>query len=138
METTIRSVTYFIGAVISLMICTPVSAHHGTGASYQMDKTITLTGTVTQILWSNPHVGIFLDVKDDKGNVQQWTAESVAPAMLKLAGWTKDKLKVGDQTTVTVNPSKFGTSAGNLVKIVFPDGQVWTGGPRAARQQETQ
>ncbi len=133
-----RLATYVIGAVYGLMTCTPVFAHHGTGASYQMDKTIILTGTVTQILWSNPHVGIFIDVKGDQGNVEHWTAESVAPAMLKLAGWTKDRLKVGDQITITVNPSKFGTSAGNLVKIVFPNGQVWTGGPGAGRQQETQ
>ena len=133
-----RLATYVIGAVIGLMTCAQVFAHHGTGASYQMDKTITLTGTVTQILWSNPHVGIFIDVKDDQGKVEHWTAESIAPSMLKLAGWTKDKLKVGDQITVIVNPSKFGTSAGNLVKIVFPDGKTWMGGPGAARQQETQ
>src|SRR5580704_15963691 len=118
-----RLVASVVGAVLALMISTPVFAHHGTGASYQMDKTISLTGTVTQLLWSNPHVGIFLDVKDDQGNVAHWTAESVAPAILKLAGWTKDSVKVGDQITVTVNPSKFGTPAGNLVKIVFANGK---------------
>ena len=119
-----------------LMICAPLFAHHGTSASYAMDKTVTLTGTVTQFLWSNPHCGIFFDVKDDKGQVVSWTVESLPPAMLKPAGWAKDSLKAGDQITVTVNPSKAGTPSGNLVKIVFPNGKTWTGGPGAGRQQQ--
>jgi hypothetical protein len=56
--------------------------------------------------------------------------------MLKPAGWAKDSLKAGDQITVTVNPSKAGTPSGNLVKIVFPNGKTWTGGPGAGRQQQ--
>ena len=75
-------------------------------------------------------------MKDDKGNVVNWTIESLPPAMLKPAGWTKESLKAGDQITVTLNPSKVGTPVGNLVKIVFPNGKTWTGGPGAGRQQQ--
>ena len=126
----------FLGtaAALSCMILgAPLFAHHGTSASYFMDKTVTLTGTVTQFLWSNPHCGIFFDVKDEQGGVAHWTVESLPPAMLKPAGWTKDSLKPGDQITVTVNPSKAGTPVGNLVKIVLPNGKVWSGGPGAGR-----
>jgi Family of unknown function (DUF6152) len=131
-----RLVTSVVGAVLSLTICASMFAHHGTSASYEMDKTVTLMGTVTQFLWSNPHCGIFFDVKDEQGNVVHWTVESLPPAMLKPAGWTKESLKEGDQITVTVNPSKAGTPVGNLVKIVFPNGKMWTGGPGAGRQQQ--
>jgi hypothetical protein len=131
-----RSVTSVVGAVLGLMICASMFAHHGTSASYEMNKTVTLMGTVTQFLWSNPHCGIFFDVKDDQGNVVHWAVESLPPAMLRPAGWTKESLKAGDQITVTVNPSKAGTPVGNLVKIVFPNGKMWTGGPGAERQQQ--
>lgn len=123
------------GVVLGLVMAAPLLAHHGTSASYQMDKTITLTGTVTQFLWSNPHCGVFFDVTDDHGTVVHWISETLPPAMLKPAGWTKDSLKVGDRIIVTVNPSKAGTPVGNLVKIVFPNGKVWTGGPGATRQR---
>jgi hypothetical protein len=131
-----RLVTSVVSTVLNLTICASMFAHHGTSASYEMDKTVTLMGTVTQFLWSNPGCGIFFDVKDEQGNVVHWAVESLPPAMLKPAGWTKESLKEGDQITVTVNPSNAGTPVGNLVKIVFPNGKMWTGGPGAGRQQQ--
>src|SRR5262249_35188188 len=50
-------------------------AHHGSGISYDMSKSITLSGTVTEFVWSNPHCQLFFDVKDDKGNIVHWGGE---------------------------------------------------------------
>ena len=77
----------------------PLFAHHGTNASYDMDKTITVTGTVTEFVWSNPHCQLYLDVKDADGKVVSWGAETNSPGNLKAAGWTRDIVKPGDKVT---------------------------------------
>jgi hypothetical protein len=109
-----------------LMVCGPVFAHHG-GGIYDIKNPITLRGTVTEFAWANPHVQIFVDVKDDKGNVVHWACETVSPGKLaRGSGWTRESLKAGDQITITLNPAKAGTPVGSLRKIVFADGKVLT------------
>jgi hypothetical protein len=101
-------------------------AHHG-GAVYDTKNPITLKGIVTEFEFVNPHVQIYFDVKDDKGNVVHWTCETVSPGKLvRGSGWSKNSLKVGDEITITLNPAHAGTPVGNLKKIVFADGKVLT------------
>ena len=103
--------------LISLvLLCTPLFAHHGTGASYDGSKEITLTGTVTQFVWRNPHAQLYFDVKDESGKVVSWSAELNSPGILAQEGWTRRMFNPGDVVTITVNPSKAGTSAGNTVR----------------------
>jgi len=97
-----------------LVCCTFLLAHHGTSNYAGVTQTITLTGTVTEFAWSNPHVYVLFDVKDDKGAIVHWAGEMNSPGVLKAAGWTKNTLKVGDQITVTLRPNKFGTPVGLL------------------------
>jgi len=92
-----------------LLVSTAMLAHHGTFASYDRDKTISMKGTVTQFQFSYPHPLIFFDVKDDSGNVVHWAAEMLeSPAMLKSkdANWTRDLLKPNDRITIVCNPHK--------------------------------
>jgi hypothetical protein len=93
---------------------TSLLAHHGTSNYSTTAQTITLTGTVTEFVWSNPHVYLLFDVKDDKGATVHWAGEMNSPGVLKNAGWTKNTLKAGDQVTVTLRPNKFGTPVGLL------------------------
>jgi hypothetical protein len=93
---------------------TSLWAHHGTSNYSTTGQTITLTGTVTEFAWSNPHVYVLFDVKDDKGAIVHWAGEMNSPGVLKNAGWTKNTLKAGDQITVTLRPNKFGTPVGLL------------------------
>ncbi len=65
-----------------LLAAGPAFAHHGT-AGYDMGKVVTLTGTVTKFDWSNPHVVVHLDAKDDSGNIQHWALELAAPLLLE-------------------------------------------------------
>ena len=102
--------------VLSLLLCTSLFAHHGTGASYDGSKEITLTGTVTQFVWRNPHAQLYFDVKDESGKVVSWSAELNSPGILAQEGWTRRMFNPGDVVTITVNPSKAGTSAGNTVR----------------------
>jgi hypothetical protein len=116
------------GLVGSLLVVGgPLSAHHG-NIAYDEEHLITVTGTVTELAWSNPHCQIYFDVKDDKGKVVSWAVESQSPGILKRNGWTKSSIKPGDQITITLAPAKNGSpvgfSGGNKGKIVFPDGRV--------------
>ena len=96
----------FLTGVMSLF------AHHGTGASYDQSKSVTLNGTVTEFVFSNPHAQLFFDVKDSSGTLVHWGGELQSPANLRRDGWSKTTFKAGDQLTITVHPSKAGTPVG--------------------------
>jgi hypothetical protein len=106
-------------AVGLLMTCGPVLAHHGSGVSYDMKKQISMTGTVTKVQWTNPHVYIMYTVKDEAGNAVLWGAESHPPNMMTDRGWNMNTLKPGDVVTISVFPSKIDTPRGLLAKVVL-------------------
>jgi hypothetical protein len=112
-----------IAAGALLLVGIPLWAHHG-NASYDNDNPATIKGTVTEFAWTNPHVQIYLDVKDDKGKVVHWSVETYSPGKLVRAGWTKDSVKAGDQVSITLIPAKSGAPVGFLHKLVLPDGKV--------------
>ena len=106
-----------------LLIGIPLLAHHG-NASYDNENPVTIKGAVTEFAWTNPHVQVYLDVKDDKGSVVHWSVETFSPGKLVRAGWTKDSVKAGDQVSITLIPAKSGAPVGFLHKLVLPDGTV--------------
>jgi Family of unknown function (DUF6152) len=109
-------------AAFCLFLSTASLAHHGT-ANFDMTKLTTIKGAVTDFQFINPHVEIFIDAKDDQGNVQKWQAETNSPNLLHRTGWTKDSLKVGDVVTATGNRAKDGSNLMRLDKIVLFDGK---------------
>lgn len=113
----------------------PALAHHG-GSDYDVQHPVSLKGTVTEFFWSNPHCQIFLDTKDDGGKAVSWTIETLAPAVLKRAGWSRETLHSGDKITITVVPSKRNTPVGMLRKVVLPDGSELTGGVLGEQPQQ--
>lgn len=104
----------------------PLFAHHG-NAEFNTQKLLTLQATITDFVWRNPHSTIYFDAKNDKGEVQRWSCESVQPALLHRAGWTRETLKAGDQIMIQLYPAKSGKPIGNLVKVILADGQVLKG-----------
>ena len=97
-------------------------AHHGGGSLYDMSKEITVQATVTEFVWTNPHVEIALDAKDDKGKVKHWLLEASSPPVLVSHGWNRKSLQAGDVVKVTFNPSQRGTNVGLFIKLVKADG----------------
>src|ERR1022692_40416 len=94
-----------------LVLAAPSSAHHGT-AVYDTKHPVTLSGTVTEYRFSNPHVILFFDAKDANGNIEKWAAEIGAPNNLnRSVGWTSKTIKVGDAVMITGNPSRNGEKA---------------------------
>ena len=118
-------------ALLALVIASATvgsaSAHHGSGVSYDTDitKLITMTGTVTDWVWRNPHCFVMYEVKDASGAVTKWTAETSSTfSMQGEFGWSRTTLKPGDVITISVLPSRAGTPAGLLYKVVDAQGKV--------------
>lgn len=97
-------------------------AHHAT-ASFDMTKSITVKGTVTGFDWTNPHVYIYVDVKDDRGAVEKWSVELASTGMLARSGWRRDIVKSGDEITIIGNRAKDGRPFLHLSKVIFANGQ---------------
>lgn len=107
------SLASFAVAAGLLLASGSVYAHHGTSASYDLNKPMEISGTVTEFVWENPHARIFVDITDQQGKVVNWGVEMrPAPNGLSRAGWTRHMFQKGDKITITVFPSKFGTPAG--------------------------
>ncbi len=113
---------FFAVATGLIVIAVPIIAHHG-NAEYDEKRPLTLKGTVTEFMWASPHSKIFLNAKDANGSVVHWSIETLSPAKLARAGWTKDAVKPGEQITVTFSPAKNGSPMGFLQRVVFLDGK---------------
>jgi len=131
-----KLVTFWAAAACLFIVCSPIFAHHGNSA-YDEKSPITITGTVTEFVWSNPHSQILLDVNDN-GKVVHWALESQSPGILRRAGWTRNTLKPGDKITITLaaarNGEPVGFSGAAYGKIVFADGRVLTMREKEASQ----
>ena len=92
-------------------------AHHAYTAEFDTTKPVKVTGVVTKLEWSNPHIWIYLDVKDDKGSVTNWGFSASPPGMLLRRGITKNSLKIGDVLTISGHRAKDGSNnaSGNIV-----------------------
>jgi hypothetical protein len=118
-----------IAAVVGFLVVSgPVLAHHGVANLYDMTKLVTLKGTITKFVWTNPHNQIFFDVTDEKGEVVHWVVATEPPQVMLERGWTKRSLNPGDKVTVYVYAAKNGAPVGNVQKIVLPDGQELNAG----------
>jgi uncharacterized protein DUF6152 len=108
-------------ALALLISAVPAFAHHGT-AAYQEDKQITVTGTVTEFSFANPHTLVYLDVKQSDGTIAKWQGEMTSPNHLVRAGWTKNTLEPGEVITISGLPAKKGMSSLWIRKIVKANG----------------
>jgi len=98
----------------------PAAAHHSFAAEYDGSKTVTLTGKVTKIEWTNPHAFFYIDVKDEKtGATANWAAEMNSPNSLMRLGWTRDSMKVDDEVTVQGSLAKDGSKLLNARSVVM-------------------
>ena len=108
---------YFVvllAAIFSLAIASvPLRAHHGT-AVYDTSRTVTVKGTVAEYVWSNPHVFVKVDSKDENGNVVHWLLEAQNPITETDLGWSKNTFKPGDEVEIDVLPAKNGRPVGSI------------------------
>jgi len=106
------SALFAVALAISLLTVSHTAcAHHGT-AGYDMQKVITVKGTVTEFDWTNPHCVIYVDSKTDSGEVQHWVLELGAPQHMIRSGWNKNSVKAGDDIAAETHPAKNGATVG--------------------------
>ena len=113
--------------VVLLLVSGPLLAHHG-GAQYDTKHAVTVTVTVTEFMFTNPHVQIHFEVKDETGNVDKWVAETASPQRLFSIGWNAKTLKAGDKITVTGAQLKDGQKIVSIIKLVGGNAPVLTQG----------
>ena len=101
----------FAAAILLSLISLPLYAHHGT-ATYDLNKTITLDGKVTNFEWDNPHCLVHLDAKDDNGALRHWTLELASPYTMSRLGWNKASMKTGDAIVAETHPARDGLPLG--------------------------
>jgi hypothetical protein len=104
-------------ASAGLLLAAPVFAHHSFKAEYDETHQVTLTGTITKVLWKNPHVLLFIDVKDDAAKPMNWELELASPNGLLSQGWKVDSLKPGDQVTASGFRARDGSNILSTRKI---------------------
>jgi hypothetical protein len=98
----------------------PLAAHHSFAAEFDAAKPFTLTGAVTDVLWTNPHAWVHFDVTDEATKkVTNWAVEMNSPNALLRAGWRRDTLKLGDVITVEGSLAKDGSPTGNARSVVI-------------------
>jgi Family of unknown function (DUF6152) len=117
-----------VATAVAIASTMPASAHHAFAAEFDRDKPITLTGSVTKLEWTNPHARIYIDVKDEKGNVVNWDFELGPPNGLMRRGWNRNSLRQGHVVTINGFLSKTQPHVANARTVKLADGrQVFAG-----------
>src|SRR5687767_6565943 len=119
-------VLYAIGAV--LIAAVPIAAHHSFSAEYDATAMIILNGVVSKVEWSNPHVHVYVDVKDETGKVTTWNMEGSPPTVLIRKGFTRTVVNVGDTITVTGFRARDISTRGSRFEVITKEGTKYNFG----------
>jgi hypothetical protein len=114
-----------LAVCVLAFLAAPAFAHHAFEAEFSDQKPITITGVITKVDWVNPHMYLYIDVKDESGKTVNWAFESMPPGMLHRTGMNKEMLPIGETVTIDGYAAKDGSKALGWVKrIHFADGRV--------------
>lgn len=118
----------FAASLFALMI--PASAHHSLAAEFDVDRMVEITGTITEMRWTNPHAWLYVDVTDASGNVQNWAVEFGSPNQLYRRGWSKNDLPSGATVSVTGYAPRDNSQRISATEVTLPDGRRLFAGTR--------
>jgi hypothetical protein len=127
-----------VAMLVAAACITAVSAwaHHSFSAEFDSNKSVKLNGAVTKLEWTNPHIWVYLDVKDENGSPAKWQCEGGPPNTLTRNGWSKDSLKAGDTVIIEGWLAKDGSKTCDMRTVKLPDGRsVFAGSANAEAKQ---
>jgi hypothetical protein len=110
--------------LLAALTAKPVVAHHAFNSEFDAKRPVKFKGTVTKMVWVNPHAWIYIDVKSADGSVEEWMVEAGTPNTLLRRGFTKQSLQVGTEITVDGYQSKDGSLRMNGRDVTLPNGQT--------------
>jgi hypothetical protein len=123
MRTKLSMVVAGLG-LLAALTAKPVVAHHAFGAEFDAKRPVKFKGTVTKMMWVNPHAWIYVDVKKADGGVEEWMVEAGTPNTLLRRGFTRQSLQPGTEITVDGYQSKDGSLRVNGRDVTLPDGKT--------------
>ena len=130
-----RLVTMIIAGALGW---TAADAHHNAASHYDMDRSITVEGVVTEFRLINPHMRVYFDVTTAEGDVEKWLGEGQAAAIYQRRGWSQDTLKPGDVIKITGNPARDGGNMVDWRSIELSDGTILGGGINSPVDRESE
>jgi Family of unknown function (DUF6152) len=110
--------------LLAALTAKPLVAHHAFNSEFDAKRPVKFKGTVTKMVWVNPHAWIYIDVKNADGSVEEWMVEAGTPNTLLRRGFTKQSLQVGTEITVDGYQSKDGSLRMNGRDVTLPNGQT--------------
>jgi hypothetical protein len=110
-------IRFLLLAGTPLCAALPLLAHHALASEFKINQTVTLTGKVTKIDWSNPHARLYLEATSGNGDVMNWDFEMASPNLLTLHGWKIDTVRRGDHVTVNAYPARDGSNRAYATKV---------------------
>jgi hypothetical protein len=111
--------------LIALFAAGTATAHHS-AAMFDRDKQVSLTGTIVNFQWTNPHSWIEIEVPNDSGGTDKWSVECNSPNNLARQGWKSTSLKPGDKVTILIHPLRNGDKGGSFMAVTLPNGEMLT------------
>ena len=117
-------VSLCLGVSLAVVMAARAQAHHSLAAEFDTDRMVTVTGVISEMKWTNPHAWLYIDVKDEKGQVRNWAVEFGSPNALYRRGWRQTDLPPRDTVTVTGYPSLDKALRISATDVKLPDGRT--------------
>ncbi len=122
MKTRISKLLTGLALASGMLLLNPVQAHHSLTGEFDTSVTFEVRGALTKLEWFNPHIWFYVDVTNDKGEVEKWQCEMGSPNQLMRAGWKKEDLPLGTVIRAQANPARDGTKTCSSRNITLDDG----------------